>query len=84
MKLAVPLIALLLLAGCSKAKDVAFYKENAAERGKKVSECDTYHDDSQACQDARKAMLEVYAAQVRPVANEAAPAENAAAPAAAK
>lgn len=58
---AAPLIAILLLAGCSKEKDVAYYKDNPAERGKRTAECDTYHDDSQDCKNARQAQLEVYA-----------------------
>jgi hypothetical protein len=58
---AVPFVAALLLVGCSKAKDVAYYKDNAAERGKKVSDCDTYHDDSADCKAAREAMQAVYA-----------------------
>ena len=51
----------LLLPGCSKERDVAYYKEHPAERGKRTAECDTYQDASQDCLNAQQAQLEVYA-----------------------
>jgi hypothetical protein len=70
MKLALPLIAILLLAGCSQERDVAYYKDHPADRGKRVSDCDTYRDGSQDCINAREAQLAIYAAQVREPAKE--------------
>ncbi len=84
MKLIVPLIAVLLLAGCSKEKDTAFYKDNPAERGEKVSECDTYKDASQDCENARQAMADVYAEQAKDYAAKAAAQDNGSVAAAAK
>lgn len=60
----VPLIAILLLAGCSKEKDVAYYKANQEERGKRLAECDKYNDSSQDCRNAEQAQMEAYAAPV--------------------
>lgn len=60
MKLAVPMIAILLLVGCSKPKDVAYYKSHPAERGKRVGECMDYSDASDDCVNAKQAQLEAY------------------------
>ena len=84
MKLIVPLIAILLVTGCSKEKDVAFYRDNPAERGKRVSDCDTYKDASKDCENARQAMTEIYAEQAEKQAAKAADADNGAVAAAEK
>jgi hypothetical protein len=76
MKLIVPLVTVLLLAGCSQENDVAFYRDNPAERGKRVSECDTYKDASKDCENARQAMAEIYAEQAEKHAAKAADADN--------
>ncbi len=68
LALAAPLIAILLLAGCSKERDVAYYKEHPAERGKRTADCDTYSDASQDCLNAKQAQLEAYAVQPKETA----------------
>lgn len=80
----VPLIAILLVTGCSEEKDVAFYRDNPAERGKRVSDCDTYKDASKDCENARQAMSEIYAEQTEKQAAKAADADNGATAAAVK
>ena len=66
MKIAAAMIAILLLVGCSKPRDVAYYKDHPAERGKRVDECSSVGDASDDCLNAKKAESEVYDNQVRP------------------
>ena len=60
VKYALPLIAILLLAGCSKPKDLAFYKSNPAERGKSIEACASSGEDSDECRNAKEAEVEAY------------------------
>lgn len=60
IKYAVPLIAILLLAGCSKPKDVAYYKGNPAERAKSIEACSSSGEDSDDCRNAKQAETEAY------------------------
>ena len=60
MKYAAAMIAILLLAGCSKPKDVAYYKSHSADRAKRVEECSNSGEASDDCRIAKQAETEVY------------------------
>jgi hypothetical protein len=61
IKYAVPLFAALLIAGCAKPKDIAFYKSHPADRGKKIEACSGSGDTSEDCNNAKQAETEAYA-----------------------
>jgi len=57
---ATAMMAILVLAGCSKPKDVAYYKSHSAERAKRVEACESSGDASDDCRNAKQGETEAY------------------------
>ena len=51
-------LPLLLLAGCSPAKSIVYYRGHAAERDRRSAECVASGDDSLDCRNAKQAKFE--------------------------